>query len=54
MVYGPEMYIDARQNQVSEKPEDFDLKVAQYEPMYLTPPLSDHDPVFLSLSYEYI
>jgi endonuclease/exonuclease/phosphatase family metal-dependent hydrolase len=34
--------------------EDFDLKVAQYEPMYLTPPLSDHDPVFLSLSSDYI
>jgi len=34
--------------------EDFDLKVAQYEPMYLTPPLSDHDPVFLSLSSGYV
>jgi endonuclease/exonuclease/phosphatase family metal-dependent hydrolase len=33
--------------------EDFDLKVAQYEPMYLIPPLSDHDPVFLSLSSDY-
>src|SRR5262245_26042221 len=34
--------------------EDFYLKVVQYEPMYLTPPLSDHDPVFLSLSSDYI
>jgi endonuclease/exonuclease/phosphatase family metal-dependent hydrolase len=33
--------------------EGFDLKVAQYEPMYLIPPLSDHDPVFLSLSSGY-
>lgn len=33
--------------------EDFDLKVRQYELMYLTPPLSDHDPVFLSLSPDY-
>ena len=33
--------------------EDFDLKVVQYEPMYLIPPLSDHDPVFLSLSSDY-
>ena len=29
------------------------LKVAQYEPIYLTPPLSDHDPVILSLSPAY-
>jgi endonuclease/exonuclease/phosphatase family metal-dependent hydrolase len=33
--------------------EEFDLKVVQYEPMYLIPPLSDHDPVFLSLSSDY-
>jgi endonuclease/exonuclease/phosphatase family metal-dependent hydrolase len=33
--------------------EDFDLKVVQYEPIYLIPPLSDHDPVFLSLSSDY-
>jgi endonuclease/exonuclease/phosphatase family metal-dependent hydrolase len=33
--------------------EEFDMKVRQYEPMYLTPPLSDHDPVFLSLSSDY-
>jgi endonuclease/exonuclease/phosphatase family metal-dependent hydrolase len=33
--------------------EDFHLKVVQYEPMYLTPPLSDHDPVLLSLSSDY-
>jgi len=33
--------------------EEFDLKVAQYEPMYLIPPLSDHDPIFLSLSSDY-
>ena len=33
--------------------EDFDLKVVQYEPMYLIPPLSDHDPIFLSLSSDY-
>ena len=33
--------------------EDFDLKVVQYEPIYLIPPLSDHDPVFLSLSADY-
>src|SRR5215471_4731688 len=33
--------------------EDFDLKVVQYEPIYLVPPLSDHDPVFLSLSADY-
>jgi len=31
-------------------PEECDLKIRQYEPMYLTPPLSDHDPVFLSLA----
>jgi endonuclease/exonuclease/phosphatase family metal-dependent hydrolase len=33
--------------------EDFYLKVMQYEPIYLNPPLSDHDPVFLSLSSDY-
>jgi len=33
--------------------EEFDLKVVQYEPMYLIPPLSDHDPIFLSLSSDY-
>jgi endonuclease/exonuclease/phosphatase family metal-dependent hydrolase len=33
--------------------EGFDLKVVQYEPMYLIPPLSDHDPIFLSLSSDY-
>jgi len=33
--------------------EDFDLKVVQYEPMYLIPPLSDHDPILLSLSSDY-
>jgi endonuclease/exonuclease/phosphatase family metal-dependent hydrolase len=33
--------------------EEFNLKVVQYEPMYLIPPLSDHDPVFLSLSSDY-
>ena len=33
--------------------EEFDLRVVQYEPMYLIPPLSDHDPVFLSLSSDY-
>jgi endonuclease/exonuclease/phosphatase family metal-dependent hydrolase len=33
--------------------ENCDLKVVQYEPIYLIPPLSDHDPVFLSLSSEY-
>ena len=33
--------------------ENFYLKVLQYEPIYLTPPLSDHDPVFLSLSSDY-
>jgi len=33
--------------------DECDLKVRQYEPMYLTPPLSDHDPVFLSLSSDY-
>jgi endonuclease/exonuclease/phosphatase family metal-dependent hydrolase len=33
--------------------EEFDLKVVQYEPMYLIPPLSDHDPVFLSLASDY-
>ncbi len=33
--------------------EDFDLKVVQYEPMYLIPPLSDHDPIFLYLSSDY-
>ena len=33
--------------------ENFYLKVMQYEPIYLTPPLSDHDPVFLSLSSNY-
>jgi endonuclease/exonuclease/phosphatase family metal-dependent hydrolase len=31
-------------------PEKFPLKVVQYEPMYLIPPLSDHDPVCLSLA----
>ena len=30
--------------------EKLGLKVVQYEPIYLTPPLSDHDPVILSLS----
>jgi len=34
--------------------EEFDLKVVQYEPMYLIPPLSDHDPVLLSLSSDYV
>ena len=33
--------------------EEFDLKVVQYEPIYLIPALSDHDPVFLSLSSDY-
>jgi len=33
--------------------ENFYLKVMQYEPIYLTPPLSDHDPIFLSLSSDY-
>jgi endonuclease/exonuclease/phosphatase family metal-dependent hydrolase len=33
--------------------EDFYLKVMQYEPIYLTPPLSDHDPIFLALSSDY-
>lgn len=33
--------------------EGFDLKVVQYEPIYLIPPLSDHDPIFLSLSSDY-
>lgn len=33
--------------------EDFDLKIARYEPIYLVPALSDHDPVFLSLSSAY-
>ena len=33
--------------------EEFDLKVVQYEPMYLIPPLSDHDPILLSLSSDY-
>src|SRR5215470_7756577 len=33
--------------------EDFDLKIACYEPIYLVPALSDHDPVFLSLSSAY-
>jgi endonuclease/exonuclease/phosphatase family metal-dependent hydrolase len=33
--------------------KDFYLKVMQYEPIYLNPPLSDHDPVFLSLSSYY-
>jgi len=31
-------------------PEGWDLQVVQYEPLYLIPPLSDHDPVLLSLS----
>src|SRR5262245_60752580 len=30
--------------------ENFNFKVVQYEPLYPTPSLSDHDPVFLSLS----
>jgi len=30
--------------------EKLGLQVVQYEPIYLTPPLSDHDPVILSLS----
>jgi endonuclease/exonuclease/phosphatase family metal-dependent hydrolase len=33
--------------------EDFDLKISQYEPIYLIPALSDHDPVILSLSADY-
>lgn len=33
--------------------KDFYLKVMQYEPIYLNPPLSDHDPIFLSLSSDY-
>ena len=33
--------------------EDFDLKIASYEPIYLVPALSDHDPVLLSLSSSY-
>jgi endonuclease/exonuclease/phosphatase family metal-dependent hydrolase len=33
--------------------EKFNLKVVQYEPLYLIPSLSDHDPVFLSLSSDY-
>src|SRR5262249_4621539 len=33
--------------------EEFDWKVVQYEPLYLMPPLSDHDPVVLSLSSDY-
>jgi endonuclease/exonuclease/phosphatase family metal-dependent hydrolase len=33
--------------------EEFNLRVVQYEPMYLIPSLSDHDPVFLSLSSDY-
>jgi endonuclease/exonuclease/phosphatase family metal-dependent hydrolase len=33
--------------------EECDLKVVQYEPMYLIPPLSDHDPILLSLSSDY-
>jgi endonuclease/exonuclease/phosphatase family metal-dependent hydrolase len=33
--------------------ENLYLKVIQYEPIYLHPPLSDHDPVFLSLSSVY-
>jgi endonuclease/exonuclease/phosphatase family metal-dependent hydrolase len=33
--------------------EEFNLKVVQYEPMYLIPPLSDHDPIFLSLSSDF-
>jgi endonuclease/exonuclease/phosphatase family metal-dependent hydrolase len=31
-------------------PEACGMKVVQYEPMYLRPPLSDHDPVLLALS----
>jgi endonuclease/exonuclease/phosphatase family metal-dependent hydrolase len=34
--------------------EDFDLKVIHYEPVYLMPPLSDHDPVVLSLASDYV
>lgn len=33
--------------------EKLGLKVVQYEPIYLTPPLSDHDPIILSLSPAY-
>jgi endonuclease/exonuclease/phosphatase family metal-dependent hydrolase len=33
--------------------ENLGLKVVQYEPIYLTPPLSDHDPIILSLSPAY-
>lgn len=33
--------------------ENLGLKVVQYEPIYLTPPLSDHDPVILALSPAY-
>jgi hypothetical protein len=33
--------------------EEFDLKVVKYEQIYLIPALSDHDPVFLSLSSDY-
>ena len=31
-------------------PEECALQVVQYEPLYLIPPLSDHDPVVLSLT----
>ena len=31
-------------------PEGCDLTVVQYEPLYLIPPLSDHDPVVLSFT----
>jgi len=31
-------------------PEGWDLQVVHYEPLYLIPPLSDHDPVLLSLT----
>src|SRR5262245_43394471 len=33
--------------------EDFDLRITRYEPIYLIPALSDHDPVFLSLSADH-
>jgi endonuclease/exonuclease/phosphatase family metal-dependent hydrolase len=33
--------------------ENFNFKVVQHEPLYLNPSLSDHDPVFLSLTSEY-
>jgi endonuclease/exonuclease/phosphatase family metal-dependent hydrolase len=33
--------------------ETLGLKVLQYEPIYLTPSLSDHDPVVLSLSSDH-